>query len=382
MNARPGLASLLRMGVTTALLAAVVGGCVLPHSMNVADSTSGAVPGSTGVAAGCRPTQVGDQQIRWIVPVREADARALDRWCATVGPPVVRSKPVLGPGNASAGDTLRIVTWNVHVGGGDLENFLQEELGLACGGRALAVAQPFVLLVQEGVRGSSSVPPAPDDSPVPGRIEALPPSGPRFHIDQVAERCGLSLFYVPSMRNGDEPGERGREDRGSAILSTLPIADLLAVELPLEAQRRVAVAATIELPAAGSLRVVSIHLDVAGSILRVLSSGGSMRVRQAAGLSDALDAVDPDRTFPTAIGGDLNTWSASETVILRMLEDYPDSPRPGKAKTRGAWPSDHMFFRRGAGGFLLVEGSYQVLTDEYGSDHRPRGFLLAPVGRP
>ena len=45
------------------------------------------------------------------------------------------------------------------------------------------------------------------------------------------------------MRNGRPP--QTDEDRGNAILSTEPLADLTAIELPFEQQRRVAVAATL-----------------------------------------------------------------------------------------------------------------------------------------
>ncbi|MEN3339278.1 MAG: hypothetical protein V7647_2954, partial [Acidobacteriota bacterium] len=61
-------------------------------------------------------------------------------------------------------------------------------------------------------------------------------------IEPVAAALGLSLYYVPSMRNG---GAAPHEDRGNAILSSLPLTDLAAYELPFERQRRVALGATI-----------------------------------------------------------------------------------------------------------------------------------------
>ena len=51
------------------------------------------------------------------------------------------------------------------------------------------------------------------------------------------------MLYAPSMRNGESAG--GGEDRGNAIVSTLPLADPTVIELPLERQRRVVVAASI-----------------------------------------------------------------------------------------------------------------------------------------
>ena len=52
----------------------------------------------------------------------------------------------------------------------------------------------------------------------------------------------LNLRYVPSMRNGAGPS-----DRGNAILSELPLADARAFELPLVLQRRVPLVATLAL---------------------------------------------------------------------------------------------------------------------------------------
>ena len=51
-----------------------------------------------------------------------------------------------------------------------------------------------------------------------------------------AREAGLSLFYLPSMRNG-LGAEDGKEDRGNAILSTLPLTELRALELPFVRQR-------------------------------------------------------------------------------------------------------------------------------------------------
>lgn len=313
--------------------------------------------------------------VRWIGPQREADRRELAEWCAAVGPPVWRPIPdrQVSPPAGPVPDALTVATWNVHVGGGDLPGFLADGLGYDCdGGSGAEAVTPFALLVQEAFRASESVPIAPEGARVAERIAEYPPNGPRVDIVQVAARCGLSLLYAPSMRNGRGAGDVGRADRGSAILANVPLADPLAIELPLEAQRRVTVVATATLPGGGELRLASVHLDVAGNLLRVIGTGGTMRVRQGKGLNEALDLEDPKRALATVVAGDMNTWSASETVILRMLNAYPDSPDPGDGQTRGSWPADHIFFRAGAGRFELVAGSYAVLEDAHGSDHRPR----------
>jgi endonuclease/exonuclease/phosphatase family metal-dependent hydrolase len=333
-----------------------------------------------GVRAGesedfaCAARSAGDgEAVRWIGPEREADRRTLAAWCSAVGPVEFIPEPARHQPAPAADSTLAVGTWNVHVGGGDLPGFLRAELGYECGvDGPTGFRAHFVLLVQEAYRASATVPVAPEGAIVSDRIASRPPDGPRRDIVQVAEECGLALFYAPSTRNGKEAGEAGREDRGSAILSTLLLSNPVAVELPLEAQRRVTVAADVHGPEKSRLRVASVHFDVASNVLRVLSTGGSMRVRQNDGQTEALDSLDPQGTLPIIVGGDLNTWSSRETVIQRMLVTYPESPDPGREKTRGNWPPDHLFFRAGTGPFDLVEGSYRVVVDDHGSDHRAR----------
>lgn len=99
----------------------------------------------------------------------------------------------------------------------------------------------FVLLLQEVHRAGPQVPPTESES-VPRRIAANPPGGARVDIVEAARRLALELFYVPSMANGWESAPA--EERGNAILSSLPLADLAAI--PYEAQRRVAVAPRFE----------------------------------------------------------------------------------------------------------------------------------------
>ena len=378
---------LARLGRKPAALAAVaavlVSACTVSHHMQSLDSmdasnggdNDGAVQRDAGIEDySCEARSAGDgPAVSWFGPGREADRRSLAAWCSAVGPVELRPEPARSLISPAEDSAVTVVTWNVHVGGGDLIGFLSTELGYECsveGTRELP--KHFVLLVQEAYRSSDVVPMPPEDAIVPGRIAERPPSGPRLDIVEVAEACGLALFYVPSMRNGVEAGEQGREDRGSAILSTLRLADPVAIELPLEAQRRATVAATVSGPDDHPLRVVSVHFDVAANILRVLSTGGSMRVRQNDGQTEALDRLDPEGIMPVVVAGDLNTWSARETVIQRMLKTYPESPAPGRDKTRGDWPPDHLFFRAGSGPFELVEGSYRVLEDAHGSDHKAR----------
>jgi endonuclease/exonuclease/phosphatase family metal-dependent hydrolase len=301
-------------------------------------------------------------RIDWILPAPEADRLALDDWCRTVGPAVVAG----APGGEDATDRLAVVTWNMHVGGGDLSRLVTHlREGRLSGGRPV---RHFVVLVQEALRAGPSVPAlVPAVAPVPGRIAPRPPAGRRSH-DIVAEAGALELwlYYAPSMRNGRSKAE----DRGNAILSTLPLSDFEAIELPFEGQRRVAVAATVAgRRADGSpwrLRVTSAHLDSRSGPRRLwwlFAPAG--RSRQARGLIEALPA-----DTPAVLGGDLNTWlGVSEHSYQQLLDVFTDTPvTPGLPTLRGiGLRLDHLFFR-------LPESwkaSYARLGDAYGSDHYP-----------
>src|SRR5262249_6947212 len=115
----------------------------------------------------------------------------------------------------------------------------------------------IIAIVQEALRTGPQVPATiPENVHAPRRESSH--RGAVTDIVEVAERLGMWLAYVPSMRNGrDAP-----EDRGCAILSTRPLVDPVAIELPWVAQRRVAVAVTTTpTPMRPAIRIVSVHLD-------------------------------------------------------------------------------------------------------------------------
>ena len=319
--------------------------------------------------------------LTWSGPAESRDIEQNNVWCRTVGRPVFRDLPAVRLEQANRVDSLAVLTWNVNLGGGDVVAFVAQELGLTCDpdgrGDRRADREPpfhFVLLLQEVYRASASLPEARSGPTIPWRIEPDPPPGGRRDIVDVAELCGLALLYVPSARNGpDEPGQVA-EDKGNAILSTLPLAALAAIELPFEAGRKVAVVATIQGPSGERVRVVSVHLDVASTLARTLISGNATRVRQALGLVAALDSME---SLTTVIGGDFNTWSASESALKRLAVHFPDSPPWDGHATRGPFPTDHIFFRTVEGsGIELVEGSYRRIEEAYGSDHVARVVWL------
>lgn len=294
-------------------------------------------------------------------------------WLDAVGPPVWHPRPAR-EGAPPPLDTVRFLTWNVRVGAGDLRG-LVEELQ-ADGGE-------FVLLIQEAARLGEAVPPPPPGSRWAGRIaDPLPPGRTREDVGAVALETGLSLLYAPSMRSGgpaDPP-----EDRGNAILSTLPLRDPAVLELPVERQRRAAVAATVQVRVEGGtvpLRLVSVHLENRAPWSRFWRIPGAAREAQARDLLRRLAAGGrlPD---PLVLGGDLNSWWGQQGEgAVRLLRGA--LPLPGTLESRPThhWElgldrqSDYLLFRLPEGWTARVER----LEEERSSDHWPvAGWGCAP----
>ncbi|MGW8283700.1 MAG: endonuclease/exonuclease/phosphatase family protein [Gemmatimonadota bacterium] len=365
---RQGIAAL-----TAAAFAVTLSGCTTGHGMIV------------GAPAGrCATTP--EAQLAWARPEAEGEQSRLDRWCAATGGPVVRHAfvPDEIPGEVTPVDSLVVVLWNVEVGSGSLVQLLADQLDVSCsadagsdGGRL-----PFVALIQEAYRASYDIPEIPEGVALPSRLGRSVSPEERTDIVEIARDCNLSLFYAPSMRNGTETEDEIPEDRGNAILSSVPLTGFAAIELPLETQRRVAVAALAHPPGRDPIRVVSFHFDVAANLLRVLISGNSTRLQQGLGLVQAIDEIDAGESRPVAVlGGDANSWSEKETVVRHLRELYPESPVPTSEGTRGSYPTDHMFVRASDGSNVsVVDGSYRIIPDTYGSDHRGRMLTLRFAG--
>jgi endonuclease/exonuclease/phosphatase family metal-dependent hydrolase len=304
----------------------------------------------------------------WIAPDDARDRDRLVKWCQTVGPVVVES-PAADAAPAVA-DRLAIITWNVHVGGGDLEAIISGlRTGEFTGGNP---APEFVLLLQEAYREGSDVPARlPAGSPLPRAIVERPPGGIRRDIRVVAARAGLHLFYAPAMRNNSADRAAAPEDRGTAILSTLPLADLQVIELPFERQRRVALAASVagrtSDAAAWRLRLANVQIDTTLALTR----GGPIaaRRRQAEALLDALSRAE---ATPMVLGGDFNTWLGNKEPAVEVVSRaFAATPQPADVATwRGPLGAhatlDHVFVR---GLFRFV--STRRLSGRYGSDHYP-----------
>ena len=297
-------------------------------------------------------------------------------WRAAVGPPVA-----LDFGSEAADGPLALLCWNVWIGRGRLA----EVIGRIRDGRyerqGLPAGVPIVALVQEAYRGGDAVPP---QCP-PGCAPRTVLRGLEDDIVAEARRLGMSLRFAPSMRNG-----RHRSDRGNAILSTLPLREAEAIELPFTYQRRVAVTASVDLPRPGGrpqrLRLTSAHLDPRGRTARDLL-GVAGRGRQAAALVRHLDRLPHG---PEILGADLNLTRGVAEPAFRRLASAGFTPG-----LPAAWPTwGHTFHRwpRLLLDWILVRDPTDALAgvvvrrlDEqpddsgllvHGSDHHP---LLARV---
>ncbi|MBK5298905.1 MAG: hypothetical protein JJE40_17260 [Vicinamibacteria bacterium] len=348
------------MGWSRRALAAIVVACTAGCSGAIdLDLDTRARP-CTGVAVAGRPG------VTWFTPAASKYRRELDAWCATVGTPIVHEPPTLS--TTPPGRHIVLISWNVHVGGGDIVALTSD---LRSGRLTAGQVLPFVLLIQEAFRTSGDVPELPDIQPVPPRISPRPPTGRRVSTPDLARQLGLHTFYVPSMRNGRGRDER-REDRGSAILSTLPLDDLHAIELPLERQRRVAVAARIsDVSEDDDLWLVNVHLENRTGVRRLWLESPAARVRQARAL---VKKFLPDG--PAVLGGDLNTWASNEPT-MEFLKDVFDTPvgEDPRATLPGVGRIDYLLARLPSGWTMTS----RRLDSRYGSDHYPvLGILTLP----
>ena len=304
------------------------------------------------------PCAAASDTVRWLRAVSAGEAAQSDRWCAAIGAPAIRRRA-----GADAATPLTVISWNTHVGGGDVGRLVEDaRSGRLTGKRA----GDLVLLLQEVYRDGDSVPATPPPrSRYASAEQPAPPGGTRRSISAVADALGLSLFYVPSMRNG-----RAEEDRGNAILSSVAIDRLEAIELPLERQRRVAVAAEIRVVGRPpvTIRIVSTHFtNMVAHHLWLASEPG--RVRQARALAQALKDDEP-----TVLGGDLNSWFGYSDGAFREIARILPLARPADRRpTFGPMRLDHIAARLPAGWRISVHRA----DSRYGSDHYPLVAIIS-----
>ncbi len=304
------------------------------------------------------PVPVGEcrtPELTWLAPDDPRERRRLDSWCAAVGAPVVlHAAAATGVSRDADLDDIVFVSWNVHVGNGDLRRFLADlRRGTHTRGRAF---DHYVLILQEAVR-IGRVPQFADGMSGADRIAAHPAGG-AIDIAEAAQELGLSLLYVPSMRNGNSADDPPA-DRGNAILSTLPLSNPAAVELPGESQRRVAVLAD-----AGPVTVGGIHLDALGSWNLRLRLFWTPWLRDAQLRS--LESLLPGG--PLVIGADLNSWHGRDELAVRALNEVDGvTPATVDREGLGLRVLDYLFFRMGED----RRAYYRQLGNKYGSDHSP-----------
>lgn len=245
---------------------------------------------------------------------------ASNRGTEGVGAPIVIAPAVrIAPSDELAQNGLVVVTWNIHEGRGDIAALVA----------SLRPAH-VVLLLQEATRRT-----------LPSAIGSL----------------GLFAAYAPSMPNGRRDDG---DDRGCAILSSLPIDAIDSVELPWVYQRRVALAGTITARLRGevfAIRVVSAHLD-----------NRPGRKRQARWLARWLQPSAAAAT-PLVVGADLNTWFGAREQTVRAIDAVvPRALECGDRPTfRFGLRLDYLFT-------TLPQSMHprcDILPATFGSDHHP-----------
>jgi endonuclease/exonuclease/phosphatase family metal-dependent hydrolase len=355
---RHGLTVLLAL---TATVAAADGRVTAP---NAAPLSCRAILASSG--------ELPQYAVRWHEQIETGSRRTLDAWCRGVGPVVYDSHPNGWHSSADAGiSPIAVVSWNVNVGAGDLPEFVSDlRAGELSDGRPV---EHFVLLLQEALRTGDAVPPR---GPSQAGARRLLRGPPRVDIVRFARESGLSLLYVPSMRNGLDADAPAAEDRGNAILSTLPLLAPGALELPFARQRRVAALATLGgLSGTAPLGVVSVHLDpfVGANRLWIFGVAGA-RGRQARAVASILPPHGP-----VVIGGDFNTWLGTSEPALREMTRVSGQPAQSREGTYATGAVlDYLFFRTPA----AWSATYERGDMTFGSDHYPLVGWISPAPVP
>lgn len=333
----------------------VVAGCAAPVQMAV----------SPHPQASCRatPPDAAANAITWIGPDDGRERRALDQRCAQVGLPIVEAAPQ--PLTTTA-PRLVVATWNMHDGRGDVLALVE---ALRRGTPNRPPPDAVIVLLQEVVR-AIAVPSRAAATPAPSRAT----TGVR-DVPSIVKPLGWHFAYIPGKRNRLRPAGATAADRGIAILSTLPLSQIEAIELPVERQRRVALSAVVSGTARERpwrLRVVSVHLENRSGSRRVWARAGASRTRQTEALLQAL-ALSPTAgmtALPMLVGGDFNTWLGEREDTLRLLHGrFGRWSGEDHRQTIGVrrWRLDYLFP-------LLpttVAATHRRLDSMYGSDHYP-----------
>jgi endonuclease/exonuclease/phosphatase family metal-dependent hydrolase len=303
----------------------------------------------------------------------------LEQWRANVGAPLALDLAPPAPPQFAGVDVL---SWNLAIGDARLGELLERLRAGEWGGAGTDPGRPLVVLAQEAYRTDATVPGALRSAHHGGQKRAR---GERRSIAEVAERYGLSLRYVASMRNGPAPS-----DRGNAVLSSVAIGRARAFSLPHVRQHRVAVAA--ELAGLPGFAFVSAHLDTGGRLRaesRWMTGYGAGRAAQAAELARRVLAAEV--YGDVVVGGDLNTpLGVRDPAYLSLIRAglVPARWRYGFRPTFRApagvrFHLDHVLYHSADARIRSVEvvrlddpAARGAAARPFGSDHHP---LLARV---
>jgi hypothetical protein len=301
------------------------------------------------------------RQLQWHA-VEPSDAPEMARWCRAVGTPLLVNAAAAAP---PALEEFVTLSWNAHLAEGQLPALIEElKAGAFTEGRPV---KHFALLVQELYRRGNQVP---EFDPSDRSAFAIVPRDPNSaDVEDHAAALGLSLLYVPSMRNGAAL----REDRGNAIISTEPLHDATAIELPLARQRRVAIGAGVRVMTRHGvqrLELINAHLEPL-SAPRTLWVLKNPRGRQVRGILDLLAGprYQADDVAGVVLGGDFNTVLGGdrEDGYLHAREWSTSLRHEDRRRTHMMGRLDYLFFRLDAG----WSASTRRLDRKFGSDHHP-----------
>ena len=314
------------------------------------------------------PARESSALVSWRI-AEPSDAPELARWCRAVGPAVVIPVPGLPelPEGSEPPELkeLVVLSWNAHLAEGRLSDLITAlKAGEFTNGRPV---RHFALLVQELYRRGDAVPEFDADDRSAFAITARDRDA--ADVEEYAASLGLSFVYVPSMRNG----AGFREDRGNAIISTEPLLDPVALELPLARQRRVAVAAAVSVTTPDGIKrleIVNAHLEPLSSP-RTLWIFKNPRGRQVRAILDLLETPRFTNRAVAGIvlGGDFNMvrGGAREEAYQHARAWSKSLRHEDRRRTHLMGRIDYLFFRLPDG----WHGSTERLDDRFGSDHHP-----------
>jgi endonuclease/exonuclease/phosphatase family metal-dependent hydrolase len=299
-----------------------------------------------------------------LTPHPDDERLRLERWRRNVGAPVALDlvRPN-GGSDAPSPSSLVVLSWNVWIGRGRLREVVSRIREGDFVEQGAHPGSPLVVLIQEAYRSDSTVPLI--SAGHAGRVLVAQLKA-QEDVVEAAHALGLNLRYAPSMRNGAL-----QSDRGNAILSSLPLQEANATELPLVLQRRVAVSATVAL-GGRRIRLVSAHLDPRGPPgHRWLGATG--RAVQTRHLLESM----PDETV--ILGADLNLGRGRYEPAWKLLGQAGFTS--GVPATAPAWRHTFHALPRLVLDYLLVRDRAGAIgrarvhrLDEHPRDRGPRVF--------